>query len=84
MVNETLDIVVGSFQFNCKGIESSRGVSGNRVVTSPLRADQSEPVFIKIYQDGRSKPLCKYFHDERCLAGDDPKIQGECLYYSIR
>jgi len=62
--------LVKAYKDLCKGIDNK----GEEVLS------KGERIFVKIYNDGSSKPICRLFKkdDYRCLAHEESSKRGQC------
>jgi len=95
MTEQPLDQIAETRQIVCRGVDMHKFRSDSKIepVPTPLieHRDKMETVIVKIYQSGKTEPLCRYLSNGMCNAvywlkggGEEAEMKGRgnCIYVS--
>ena len=68
--------VIATHQLFCNGMAEVKG----GVFLDVLSDDTKKEIIVKVYKNGKTIPLCGYFHDNKCTAPLDHNEYGMCIY----
>ena len=68
MIKEQLEGLLNSYQFRCEGIDKE----GHPVFPE----GQGEPIIVKVYRNGKTRPVCRYLEVQCNPPRCNPESEG--------